>query len=284
MSKLTRYALFFLACYFESSLNILILAQTNIPYYACDNFFNYTRNSSFERNLDRILANLPLTNSGYGFFNSSSGQGPDAASAIALCRGDIESIPCGICVNNSIVELRKICPNQKDGSIFYDNCMVKYSDEYLLGSTKMKYRIVDWRADNVTDDAPSFNRDLLNLLNNLTVEAAAGGSLRKYAANTMTRPNSEVTYGLMQCTPDLSRQQCTNCLKDAVSQMVENKVYGKVGARVNLPKCNMRYEKYRFYNDAPIIPQPDSPPPESQQSSSGTFQIYILVHMAVVIN
>ncbi|GKG41624.1 cysteine-rich receptor-like protein kinase 26, partial [Tanacetum coccineum] len=129
-----------------------------------------------ERNLDRVLANLPLTNSGYGFFNSSSGQDSDLASAIALCRGDIEAIPCGTCVNTSIVNLRHLCPNQKDGSIFYDNCWVKYSDEHLLGSTKVKYPITDWRYENVTDDVPTFTQDLLNLLSNLTAEAAAGGS------------------------------------------------------------------------------------------------------------
>nr|GFA86640.1 cysteine-rich RLK (receptor-like protein kinase) 26 [Tanacetum cinerariifolium] len=146
--------------------------QGDLPHYVCDNDYNYTRNSSFERNLDRILANLPLTKSGYGFFNSSSGQDSDAASAIALCRADIQAIPCA------------------------------------------ENPLTDWRAANVTDDVPSFTRDLLNLLSNLTAEAAAGGSLLKYAAGTMTRPNSEVTYALVQCTPDLSEQQCTNCLKD----------------------------------------------------------------------
>ncbi|GKD19518.1 putative receptor-like protein kinase [Tanacetum coccineum] len=273
MSKLTRYALLFLSFYFQFSLTILVLAQqTNPPHQFCDNASNYTRNNSFERNLDRILANLPLSNSGYGFFfNSSSRQDSDAASAIALCRADIEANRCGTCVNNSIVNLREVCPNQKDGSIFYDDCWVKYSDEYLLGSTKVKYPITDWRSANVTDDVPSFTRDLLNLITNLTAEAAAGGSLLKYAAGTMTRPNSEVTYGLVQCTPDLSEEQCTNCLNDAVSQMVRQ-VSGSIGVQAYLPKCIMRYENYRFF-DAPIYPQPDSPPPEAQQFPSGTFQI-----------
>ncbi|PWA73004.1 cysteine-rich receptor-like protein kinase 28 [Artemisia annua] len=275
MSKLTRYALLFLSFYFEFSLNILILAQTDDidpPHHGCDNSSYYNRSSSFERNLNRVLANLPLTNSGYGFLNSSSGQGPDVVSAIALCRGDIELNPCGTCVNKAIGNLTQVCPNQKEGSIFYNECMVTYSNENLLGRlTEAKYPITDWRSENVTakaDDVPSFTRDLLNLLNNLTVVAAGGGSLLKYAADTMTRPNSQVTYGVMQCTPDLSKQQCTNCLKDAVSQMV-SQVSGSIGVQVYLPKCNMRYEDYRFYGDASNIPQPDSPPPDAQQSSSG---------------
>ncbi|GKE51311.1 putative receptor-like protein kinase, partial [Tanacetum coccineum] len=241
MSKLTRYALLFLSFYFEFSLTILVLAQqTDSHHQFCDNGSNYTRNNSFERNLDRILANLPLSNSGYGFFfNSSSRQDSDAASAIALCRGDIEANRCGTCVNNSIVNLREVCPNQKDGSIFYDDCWVKYSDEYLLGSTKAEHPIVDWRAANVTDDVPSFTQDLLNLLSNLTAEAAGGGSLRKYAAGSMTRPNSESTYGLVQCTPDLSKEHCTNCLNDTVSQMVSHQVFGSIGVQAYLPKCIM---------------------------------------------
>ncbi|GJZ40759.1 cysteine-rich receptor-like protein kinase 29 [Tanacetum coccineum] len=71
---------------------------------------------------------------------------------------------------------------------------------------------------------------------------------------------------------DLLEQQCTNCLKDAVGEMV-SRVSRKIGVQMYLPKCIMRYENYRFYSDLPIIPQPDSPPPEAQEFPSGTFQI-----------
>ncbi|KAI3722698.1 hypothetical protein L2E82_33740 [Cichorium intybus] len=57
------------------------------------------------------LVNLTTTNSGYDFFNNSSGQDPDTTYAIVLYRSDTrDSIACGDCVNTSIVKLREVCP------------------------------------------------------------------------------------------------------------------------------------------------------------------------------
>ncbi|KAM0021688.1 putative protein kinase RLK-Pelle-DLSV family [Helianthus debilis subsp. tardiflorus] len=228
--------------------------------------FNYTSNSTFRTNLDRALAILPTTNSGYGFFNSSSGRNPDTANAIALSRGDTERNACGDCLNRSIVRLRQECPNQRDSAVYYDNCMVKYSNESVLGKTQIKNVITHASPNNATDGA-RFHQDVVKLFENLTAEAADGGLL-KYATGTVTGPNATVTYGLVQCTPDLSNQQCTNCLEDAVGRLA-NCCYGKTGARVLLPLCNLRYEDYRFYNDVAVLPPRPPPPPPSPSPSGG---------------
>ncbi|KAF5804183.1 hypothetical protein HanXRQr2_Chr05g0194191 [Helianthus annuus] len=69
MSKLTH--LFFSFIFIYS-----VLAQTDTDFVdkLCEIGFNYTSDSTFGTNLDRALAILPTTNSGYGFFNSSSGR------------------------------------------------------------------------------------------------------------------------------------------------------------------------------------------------------------------
>ncbi|KAJ0568848.1 putative protein kinase RLK-Pelle-DLSV family [Helianthus annuus] len=227
--------------------------------------FNYTSDSTFGTNLDRALAILPTTNSGYGFFNSSSGRNPDTANAIALCRGDTERNACGDCLNRSIVRLRQECPNQRDSAVYYDNCMVKYSNVTVLGKTQIKNFITHASPNNATDGA-RFHQDVVKLFENLTAEAADGGLL-KYATGTVIGPNATVTYGLVQCTPDLSNQQCTNCLEDAVGQLAKC-CYGKTGARVLLPLCNLRYEANRFYNDVAVLP-PRPPPPPPPPSVTG---------------
>ncbi|KAM0035486.1 putative protein kinase RLK-Pelle-DLSV family [Helianthus debilis subsp. tardiflorus] len=262
MSKLTH--LFFSFIFIYS-----VLAQTDTDFVdkLCEIGFNYTSNSTFRTNLDRALAILPTTNSGYGFFNSSSGRNPDTANAIALCRGDTERNACGDCLNRSIVTLRQKCPNQMDSAVYYDNCMVKYSNESVLGKTQIKNVITHASPNNATDGA-RFHQDVVKLFENLTAEAADGGLL-KYATGTVTGPNATVTYGLVQCTPDLSNQQCTNCLDDAVGRLA-NCCYGKTGARVLLPLCNLRYEDYRFYNDVAVLPpRPPPPPPSPSPSPSG---------------
>ncbi|KAL9994241.1 putative protein kinase RLK-Pelle-DLSV family [Helianthus debilis subsp. tardiflorus] len=253
MSKLTH--LFFSFIFIYS-----VLAQTDTDFVdkLCEIGFNYTSNGTFRTNLDRALAILPTTNSGYGFFNSSSGRNPDTANAIALCRSDTERNACGDCLNRSIVRLRQECPNQRDSAVYYDNCMVKYSNESVLGKTQIKNVITHASPNNATDGA-RFHQDVVKLFENLTAEAADGGLL-KYATGTVTGPNATVTYGLVQCT---------NCLEDAVGRLA-NCCYGKTGARVLLPLCNLRYEDYRFYNDVAVLPpRPPPPPPSPSPSVTG---------------
>ena len=45
-----------------------------------------------------------------------------------------------------------------------------------------------------------YNDDVHILLNNLTSEAAAGGSLRKYAAGSAIATDFKTLYALVQCT------------------------------------------------------------------------------------
>ncbi|KAI3790771.1 hypothetical protein L2E82_04062 [Cichorium intybus] len=280
MPKLTRKQLTFLSFNFIYLLNILTIAQPQPDFVdkVCDNDFSYTANSTFRTNLDQTLANLTTTNSGYGFFNSSSGQDPDTAYAIGLCRGDTtDPIACGSCINKSIVKLREVCPDQKVASVYYDNCMVTYSNIVILGKNRQKDFIAHNSSIYANNSLESFNRDVLGLVENLTTRAAAGSPLLKYATGMIIQPNSSKTYGLVQCTPDLTELQCSNCLGNAVAQIARC-CYGKIGVRVLLPKCNLRYEDFQFYDDEVIVP----PPPPPGKVTSYTRSVTFIVTMVVV--
>lgn len=54
-------------------------------------------------------------------------------------------------------------------------------------------------------------------------------------------------YSLLQCTPDLSSEQCGKCLRAAIG-MIPSCCDGKEGATILLPSCNVRYEMFPFYN------------------------------------
>ncbi|XP_035839778.1 putative receptor-like protein kinase At4g00960 isoform X2 [Helianthus annuus] len=260
MSKLTRKPLVLLFFYFTCSINIIILAQPDFFSKYCNiEYPNYTTNSTFRTNLDRALARLPATDSGYGFFNSSSGQSPDTAYAIALCRADsTDLVSCLTCVNNSIVKLREICPNQIDSSGYYDNCMLYYTNNIILGKNIFIDVIEEYMDDNVTNAAGLFE-DVLKLLGNVTVQAARGGQL-KYATGRMARANATAIYGLAQCTPDLTSEQCGNCLRDMVARL-NGCCRVKLGVRILSPKCNIRYEDHLFYENVNVT---ISPPPQGQ--------------------
>ncbi|KAI3718763.1 hypothetical protein L6452_19646 [Arctium lappa] len=251
-------------------INTTTLAQPEFISYDCVESGNFTRNSTYQRNLDDTLAALPNTNSGFGFYNRSTGQGNDRVNSIALCRGDVEPSLCRSCLNDSIVKLREICPNQKEAIGYYDNCMLKYSNETVLGNTGIRFYVFLANNQNASDQ-DGFNRALRPLMNRLRGNASAGGPLLKFATGNTTGPNFDTIYGLVQCTPELNEMQCSRCLADAIS-VFGNSYSARIGGRTLLPTCNFRYEISPFYNESTLFipPPPSSSPPPPIPTPPGT--------------
>ncbi|KAJ0779541.1 putative Gnk2-like domain-containing protein [Helianthus annuus] len=257
--------------------NTVTLAQPDFIFYFCANNDNYTINSTFERNLDTTFSTLPTTNSGLGFFNHSTPEGNDMVYSAAICRGDIEPDLCLSCLNDSMVKLRELCPNQKEAVGYYEMCWLKYSTQSVLGNI---YHIDGYRVlvNTITSaQRDRFVEDLSSLMNKLKADAAAGDSLLKFAAGNTTGPDFVTIYGLVQCTPDLSKMQCIDCLENAYSYYatVFNQS-GKIGGTVFQPMCRYSYGLSRFFNEEGIPSPPVSssspslPPVSSSPSLPGT--------------
>jgi len=60
----------------------------------------------------------------------------------------------------------------------------------------------------------------------------------------------------VQCTPDLSHQECSKCLQ-MISAQIPVCCVGQDGARYYTPSCNFRYESYPFFD---LTAAPLSPP------------------------
>uniref|UniRef100_A0A7N1A5E6 Uncharacterized protein n=1 Tax=Kalanchoe fedtschenkoi TaxID=63787 RepID=A0A7N1A5E6_KALFE len=76
---------------------------------------NYTRNGTYQGNLNALLSSLSSEKDiHYGFYNFSVGDGFDRAYAIALCRGDIGQTACQRCVSFSTADLPRRCPTQEE--------------------------------------------------------------------------------------------------------------------------------------------------------------------------
>lgn len=99
--------------------------------------------------------------------------------------------------------------------------------------------------------------------------AAANGSLRKFAIGTTTALNFQPLYGLVQCTPDLSELDCSDCLARTMAE-ITNCCGMKQGGKVVKPNCNVRYEISRFYDPTTVAPLPSSPPSPPPSSTNNT--------------
>ncbi|OMO64904.1 hypothetical protein COLO4_31717 [Corchorus olitorius] len=77
----------------------------------------------------------------------------------------------------------------------------------------------------------------------------------------------ETIYGLVQCTRDISRSECRNCLDSAFGDL-DGCCGFRTGGSVLSRNCNMRFQMYKFYNasSSPLI-YPKSTDEENRQQS-----------------
>lgn len=243
----------------------LAIAQPPFLYHFClDEGSNYTANSTYKNNLKDLLSSLPSKiGINYWFYSSSNGQNPDEAYASGLCRGDVDSSVCQSCLNDSVNLLTQRCPNQKGAVGWYDKCMLRYSSRSLHGIKRTDPAFAMWNMRNVSSDVDAFHNGLETLLEDLRSRAVEGGgrSQRKFAAGNTEAPNGyEIIYALVQCSPDLSDVDCSDCLVDAIDRLTAC-CKGKRTARIGMPSCNVAYDFDRFYDVSAEPPPPSSAPP-----------------------
>ncbi|KAK4755049.1 hypothetical protein SAY87_008806 [Trapa incisa] len=106
----------------------------------------------------------------------------------------------------------------------------------------------------------------------------------------ISRADEEMLF-VVQCTPDLTELQCSNCLRDIIGEVTQA-CPDRCGGRTIAPSCNIRYEVYRFYDSSANTPSapPSAPPPRplpnatansigppSNGGSSNTARIVIVI-------
>ncbi|GKV39956.1 hypothetical protein SLEP1_g47648 [Rubroshorea leprosula] len=231
----------------------------------------FTANSPYEANLNRLFSQLSSDQDfNYGFYNLSVGQSPDQVNAIALCRGDQKENACRSCLIETIFLLQEVCPRNKEAIGWSKFCTVRYSTRKIIGVMEVDPfdQIHRFASHSVPHDVNDFDRALSFLLKNLSVGAATGDSLFKCAAGSTV--SSQSIYAIMQCTPDLSHEDCSACLATASGDRMRNFCYGKTGCRILQPSCFLRYSTGFFLdNSAKITIVPFSPPsPTPTEGSS----------------
>ncbi|KAG8382558.1 hypothetical protein BUALT_Bualt05G0089900 [Buddleja alternifolia] len=211
---------------------------------------NYASNSTYSHNLNTIFSSLSSNMSPQGFHNASLGQNPDRVNVIALCRADVQPDACRSCVHNATIELLHSCPYQRQAIMYRQFCTLRYSDDSIFGNMASSPPAIFYNVANVTSPQ-LFNDDLRALLDQLRGQAASGGSLIKVAAGDRAAPDFQTIYALLQCSPDISTDDCNRCLAIAAQRIPECCAIPR-GMPILQPSCNLRFETEPFYNLARI--------------------------------
>ncbi|KAK3173873.1 hypothetical protein Dsin_032975 [Dipteronia sinensis] len=129
-----------------------VAQQPTYRYHFCTNTRNYTAKSAFPANLNLTLASLQsnATRSN-GFYNTSTGQSLDRANGLFLCRGDISPELCQSCVKATSDDIINRCSRQKEAIIWYDECMLRYSNESIFSDMEEAPVVYLWNRNNIAD-------------------------------------------------------------------------------------------------------------------------------------
>ncbi|TYH53260.1 hypothetical protein ES332_D09G087100v1 [Gossypium tomentosum] len=252
-------------------LTVTVAQQEYLYHFCLDLNGNFTRNSTYQANLDRLLSSFTLnTSNENGLYNFSSGQGSNIANALALCRGDVNSSDCFTCINNANDKLRNRCPYQREAIIWYDYCMFRYTNRTILGVAETLPSLYTWNLNNATSTKDAFKQAVSSLMDNLANIASTGTSLGKFATGSALSPFQAI-YALVQCTPDLTMNECSYCLSQAIGEIPQF-LDTKRGGRIYMPSCYFRFEIERFYDltaadTGTTIPSPPSPPPSNDTTT-----------------
>lgn len=257
--------------FFSIQLVVKAIDLPPLQHVVCSNDKGtYTAGSGYERNLNDFFSSLLYNKSdnGHGFFRSSFGQNVDKVYAIGLCRPDLIPDACRRFLTDSMSLVKQACPIQKEAIIWTDHSMLRYSNRSLDGKLELVPAYNQSVTGNLSSShVESFNGQLLNFLGRLGSEAAAGGLLEKFAVEKtrVTSINARSISGLVQCSPDLTEEDCSSCLDEGLKQL-QNCCYGMDSGRFVSPSCNLRYDLF-ISNDISNDPAINDPPPPSANAT-----------------
>ncbi|KAG5516553.1 hypothetical protein RHGRI_037310 [Rhododendron griersonianum] len=159
--KMPRKALFVHSICLLSLIPIIEGADPIFRFIECPNTTlsttsTYARNSPYQTNLDYLFSILSSSSTiSTGFYNFVAGRSPtNVAYGLFLCRGDISPAVCQDCVVYASRDVVNKCPWSKWATIWYDECMLRYSNVSMTPSVSFVPELrggLMWNLQNATN-------------------------------------------------------------------------------------------------------------------------------------
>ncbi|XP_010448769.1 PREDICTED: cysteine-rich receptor-like protein kinase 5 isoform X1 [Camelina sativa] len=279
--EMSAYGFLFLLTFLTSLRPSIQQPRPEYVGYKCSaDTSSYLENSTYSSNLTKLLSSLSSEENDYffsiGFQSLTVGEKPDYVFGLYLCRGDLSLEVCRDCVNIAVKDIRNQCSNGKEASIYYDECTLRYADRNILLDPVPKYGQLMRNQQTVpANQSDRFSEVVLSLMNEAAKEAAV--SRRKFAFKKANYTSSQTVYVMVQCTPGISRENCSRCLQQTIKILPRD----TIGARLLWPSCNIRYEPNLFYNET--VNQASPPPPTHRQPGKGKKSIVIIIAIVVLL-
>ncbi|KAK8524361.1 hypothetical protein V6N12_029227 [Hibiscus sabdariffa] len=217
--------------------------QPTYAYHFCSNTTNFSINSTYQANRDALLSSLSYYGTrGEGFYNTTSGRNPDMVYGLFGCLGDLSTNECQACVTFATNDISRLCRIKKTAVIWYDGCVVRYSDRNMFSIVTEAPRVAFIDSMIVTPtltEQDHFDPYILSIINDTAslVEIEPAGPIN-FATKEENVSKFQTLSILVQCTPDISGTDCGRCLRGAIAYLPS----GLEGGTSFNPSCIVRYE------------------------------------------
>jgi serine/threonine protein kinase len=200
------------------------------------------------------------------------GDSDEKVNSISQCRGDVKLEVCINCIAMAGKRLVTLCPVQKEAIIWYDKCTFRYSNRTIFNRLEISPHTSITGTRNFTGDRDSWEKSLRGLLEGLKNRASViGRSKKNFVVGETSGPSFQTLFGLVQCTPDISEEDCSYCLSQGIAK-IPSCCDMKMGSYVMSPSCMLAYAPWRFYDpvdtdDPSSVPATPSRPPKNETRS-----------------
>jgi hypothetical protein len=234
------------------------------PWPLCDDSSgNYTAGSTYETNLQNLIATLRqnASISPSLFASGTRGTAPNTVYGLMLCRGDVSASDCFDCGTSALENAGTVCGRLiKDVALCNNQCYVRLADTNFLASTNNSGEIGLRSGTNITStDVAGYDRAVIELLN-ATVQYAVDTSTRLFATGRRVGPDPGFSpiFSMAQCSPDLSRALCRSCLQEILGDWWNQFYRNDQGGRIAGARCTLRSElgHVPFYTGAAMVQLP----------------------------
>lgn len=236
----------------------------------------FTPNGTYDSNRRLILSSLPNnTASRDGFYYGSIGEEQDRVYALGMCIPKSTPSDCSNCIKGAAGWLIQDCVNQTDAYYWALDptlCLVRYSNISFSGSAafwEIEPQYLVLNTATIASNLTEFKTIWEDLTSRTITAASAARSTPSSSDNHYRVDFANLTkfqniYALMQCTPDISSDECNNCLQRGVLEY-QSCCGNNTGGYVMRPICFFRWQLFTFskafHNITLATTPPLSPPP-----------------------